>query len=694
MKRTILPGRYRADALIVFPPVSEGNAPVGPYLAGPLLASWLRSNGFSANSMDLNVRFFRWLQSGAPFERICQNAELRLKSIEAKGHLTAGDLSVQRALRTILCSYSVHDGRRLLYGMAAEDGFERFLHVGAELLAPYLRKLPKLYDDMVRVAQRRPNNILEDFYDAIDHRTAFEGVRVLGISVIFSTQLYPALAFARRVKAALGHRILIALGGPQVSLLQDHRLDELASLPFVDVLVPYDGEQPLLQLCRCMAPGHVGGFEDVPNLIWRENGTLRRSPPGDACQMSDLPAPAYEPSELWMYAAPVRLCVYVSKGCYWRRCQFCDYTKLYGPTHQHAGVKELFRPVDRVLDDIEEVTTRYDVDVRPVYLVAESIHPKYYRELAQGVIDRGLDIEMMSFMRVERAHDDEFYELLYRAGVRLLTFGVESTSDRLLALMKKGYKAETVSKSVTAAGRAGLTVRYNLIGDYPTSTLEDIEENIAFVRRHENYIASLAVGRFDLSSNSPIMSDPDAHGIVVHADRDVLRPRGLHLVDFTRTEGLSHEQIAEAFKRYDPVRRDLQDKRAIEHLGGVLDDPAFTWEGRGIAFFDDVAITEGSHYSGNRDPNARGEAVFGRSEDPVVLLYRPALRRHLVDRTPRILRRVLAAIRTDGCVWYDQIVCETTLLARQEEVQKTREATSTLFTRLARRAFVSEILEG
>ncbi len=394
-----------------------------------------------------------------------------------------------------------------------------------------------------------------------------------------------------------------------------------------------------------------------------------------------------------MYAEPVRMSVYVSRGCYWRKCQFCDYTKLYGPVHSQSKVSSMFRPPQMVLEDLQRVSSRYAVETRPIFLIAESIPAKYYRELARLICDHGLDVELVSFMRVERGHDEEFYRLLYKAGVRILTFGVENASDRILKLMQKGFTAAEVSRSITAAGKAGITVRFNLIGDYPTTTAEDVEHNLEFIRRHADWISYLVVAKFDLSCNSPIMEDPGAHGIEIRRERDVRRPRGLHLVSFTRTQGLNDREAAEALERFQQLREELADGRMVQQLANVLESPNFAWDDWGIELHADVLDVRDNPFSGKKSQQGGNGRPYYKSAGVTYMLYRVSLTRFFLDRSKGLLGLVLDAAGRDAVVFYGDVVqTASRRLAGSQGGEPIRREVREMFDRLVRRGFVARLV--
>jgi anaerobic magnesium-protoporphyrin IX monomethyl ester cyclase len=81
---------------------------------------------------------------------------------------------------------------------------------------------------------------------------------------------------------------------------------------------------------------------------------------------------------------------------------------------------------------------------------------------------------------------DEVNEPLLKAmkdaGCKMISFGIESGSPRLLELMKKGEKKEHIVKAVDMARKAGLKTRGTLILGFPTETRDESLETIQFAK--------------------------------------------------------------------------------------------------------------------------------------------------------------------------------------------------------------------
>ena len=102
------------------------------------------------------------------------------------------------------------------------------------------------------------------------------------------------------------------------------RLFETPALSrFIDFGVAGEGERAVVGLANALQRG--GGFDQVPNLYWFEQGEVRKSPlPPDVPDLNDFPAPDFRGIRFDDYLSPSRIAnLQTSRGCYYGKCTFC-----------------------------------------------------------------------------------------------------------------------------------------------------------------------------------------------------------------------------------------------------------------------------------------------------------------------------------------------------------------------------------
>src|SRR5207247_4492050 len=128
-----------------------------------------------------------------------------------------------------------------------------------------------------------------------------------------------------------------------------------------------------------------------------------------------------------------------TRGCYWAKCSFCYYGLAETATARYREV-----PPDRAAAQLAKLSRRHGV--KNIYISCDVLSPSYAVRFAQALSNRRVRIRWATDLKVERAFfTQERCDLLHRSGLRSVAFGIESGSDRILALMLKGCDRATMT---------------------------------------------------------------------------------------------------------------------------------------------------------------------------------------------------------------------------------------------------------
>jgi radical SAM superfamily enzyme YgiQ (UPF0313 family) len=158
---------------------------------------------------------------------------------------------------------------------------------------------------------------------------------------------------------------------------------------------------------------------------------------------------------------------YIMSGrdCWWGKCKFCAWPILF-PRFR-------VRSVENVLDEIGMLIKRYNV--KEIFDDSGTLMTgKWLKDLCEGLIKRGYNkkIRYSCNMRFGALKQEEF-NLMKKAGFRLLKFGLESANQKTLDYLDKGIKVENIIGGCKMAKKAGLTIHLTMIVGYPWETKED-----------------------------------------------------------------------------------------------------------------------------------------------------------------------------------------------------------------------------
>ena len=538
--------------------------PTQPYLSLPTLKGHLRAKGLDARVVDLNLEATHWLfahdtiadvgrRLGARFSQL--NGQYRLTFEEQREYMALADArpKLERILGASPSPIEVFQSREHFFDAAtytfarrqAEEYFDAinatywpfrygFNTVGHgvapwsfDLLEQYFegRKSPlhSFYEEHFASASEwdwdRSGGPPCDVTDTV----------FIGISVVFPSQVPEALYLARFLRERAPNAF-VTLGGPAIHQIAIH-LDEarrLRLLTWVDAIGLFEGEETLVQLFPKLAAWRDAPdaatkhaiLADVPNLLVADpSGESTRTGPRWSLDLRDAAMPDYSDLDLDRYLAPSRTLLYApTRGCYWGQCSFCYYGLTETAT---ATYREI--PPDRAASELGQLSRRYGV--KNVYLSCDVLSPKYALKLADALIEKNVKIRWSSDLKIEKYFTAERCERLFESGLRSAAFGIESGSDRILELMRKGCDRATMTTVNRAFHEAGIATEWMTFTDHPDESLEEALETVSWIEEEQEAIDLFLVGEFGLEAGSHIAQDPAHYGIrrIYHAAGDDLR---------------------------------------------------------------------------------------------------------------------------------------------------------------------------
>ena len=305
----------------------------------------------------------------------------------------------------------------------------------SELVAPLTRKvLPgidssTIYLELLKghvAAEQKAIRYVEDVADS--PRVAESDV--IGFSSSYG-QNVASLAIARRIRERYPEKILV-MGGANCESAMGEQL--LRSFPWLDYVISGPAETSFPEFLRRLEGGQdpavAGIFARDP-----ETGGIRPFRPAPQVDLNELPYPdfsdffdaydAYPEYKKSIYSIPVE----GARGCWWGEKEHCIFCGI-------NGTEMAFRRKDaaRYQEEINTLVRRYGVG--RIWSTDNILDHRYFKDL-------------IPMLQEERAYDEMFFEVkanlrkerlmaLRDAGITRLQPGIESLSNPVLKLMKKG----------------------------------------------------------------------------------------------------------------------------------------------------------------------------------------------------------------------------------------------------------------
>jgi radical SAM superfamily enzyme YgiQ (UPF0313 family) len=318
------------------------------------------------------------------------------------------------------------------------------------------------------------------------NRISSSGPDVVGLAAQFQHRGTDFLRLATALRNS-GFRGHITAGGHFATM---GYAGVLAGRYGVDSVVLYDGEDTIVDLLAALAARR--SLEEVAGLAFHNaSGAVVRTAPRFLPQDLDaLPiVQRYRPHTRHMRIPFVP--VSGGRGC-WASCSFCSITTVLRDARAHGAHSKLLR-----LRSPNDVAAEMAVLARAVggsaifcFHDENFLLPRPADSLARvEAIKRYLDdagVERAAF--VGKCRPDTLTPALARRlaelGVIRLYVGIENASQRGADHLNRRVAVASMGQALDACTEAGITPCYNLLLFETETSLSDVAENIAFMRRY------------------------------------------------------------------------------------------------------------------------------------------------------------------------------------------------------------------
>ena len=493
-----------------------------PYLSLPALAAFLKERGISVSQEDLNLSIFYSLMRPRYLTRLQRELETTKQDYEKRRNLAEERRQHYEAvLKALLVAPLIiprideaisffrnndnfpNFGKYRLYERIIEKALEI---VSAAYYPTYISLTnfimdysPESSKQIFRAIESKLTNPYIPFLEEyVSTKLSVNAPDLVGISLTSMSQVIPGFTLARIIKQHLPE-VKIVVGG----VIVNHLASKIKAVPklfnLFDYLIRGEGETPLYKLCLSIT-GEIP-LNLVPNLVYYERNLIQETNYVFIEEVNTLPTPDYEGFVLEKYLSPMPvLSIEPARGCYWRKCTFCNQYDIHGDT---------FRPrsPQRVVSDIKTLQTKYGATL--FNISNEGVPGKHLVAIANEIISSDLQIQWYAGAQL-KGLSRKACMLLKKAGCQKLMFGLESGAHRVLKLMNKAIILNKVPQILRNCTEANIDVHLYLMLGFPTETLQEIEVTKNFVSRlilglkRDGF--SFYISTFQAMINSPVVN--------------------------------------------------------------------------------------------------------------------------------------------------------------------------------------------
>jgi ribosomal peptide maturation radical SAM protein 1 len=336
----------------------------------------------------------------------------------------------------------------------------------ADLLFP--NQLPPPHEFASRIlAPLTPTNIVSgidaaraarvEFIESSARRIAALRPTIVGFTTTFH-QTCACLAVARRLKE-LPDPPLIVFGGANCEGVMGQQL--LESFNWIDYVCTREGDAVFPAFVERLLT--TGEDSPLPGLL-KQGDARELSFPAVVDNLDELPIPDYEDYFDQLSTSPIAseikpsLLIETARGCWWGAKHHCTFCGLNGDT---MGFRA--KSPKRVVDELLYLRERYGV--KRIDSVDNILDLRYVNQVFPELKQRNADIEM--FYEVKSNLKRQQLSMLHDGGVRVIQPGIESFSDDVLSLMRKGVSGFQNIQLLKWSEEVGIVPAWNILAGFP-----------------------------------------------------------------------------------------------------------------------------------------------------------------------------------------------------------------------------------
>jgi radical SAM superfamily enzyme YgiQ (UPF0313 family) len=300
---------------------------------------------------------------------------------------------------------------------------------------------------------------------------------VVGLSFATSLKEF-AINYIKIVRDVLPKTKIIA-GGSHPTI----NPEEVARDMDVDFTVYGEGEQTFPELLYVLKENK--DYKEIKGMAYNEDNNVIVNPSRPMLESLDmLPWPARDllPMGEYLKNAPLMPLPYpgtnllVSKGCP-GNCLFCQPT-----LRKLTGNKVRYRSVNDVVSEIKFLIKEYKIKSLDLGVDEPTFSSEWMMEFSNALIKENIKIKWGLASRVDTVNQ-EMLKRMAKAGCVYISYGIESGSQKIMNMLRKGTKVEQAEQAIKWAEQAGICGRANIMIGSPGETNETLQETVNFIKR-------------------------------------------------------------------------------------------------------------------------------------------------------------------------------------------------------------------
>jgi len=305
----------------------------------------------------------------------------------------------------------------------------------------------------------------------LEHWLSFYQPKFLGISGTTHNR-FESFRIANLAKT-FNKEIITIYCGSHATFTANETLRNISEIDFV---IRGEGEEIFLELLKTFSADQK--FEKIRGLSFRMDDTVVDNPSAGRLHLDSLPQPAYHLLDMKKYEIKMEfikkrgISVASSRGCL-HHCNFCLASRMFNNLLTVRSAKN-------VVDEIEKLLKEYHFQAIKFVDCVLTLDREHIENLCDEAVNRNLQFPWEAEIRPGTV-DEFLLEKMQKAGCYYVDIGIESASQKVLDLMRKGITIEQIQKSLEMCNQFGFKIKAFFSFGHISETMADVEKTFEFI---------------------------------------------------------------------------------------------------------------------------------------------------------------------------------------------------------------------
>lgn len=321
---------------------------------------------------------------------------------------------------------------------------------------------------------------------------------ILAVSIAFQSLALMFFEIIRKIKY-VNREVHVTVGGH----FPTFEYNKILNYEYIDSVIRFEGENSILILTEALLNGNE--LSNVPNLVYKtkSNELIENSCDHQFPDLDMLPFPLRDENPQIRLGENFTTLV-TSRGCFHSKCIYC----CIGAFHWNKETKHVMRNPVSVAEEITYLHNNKKVNLFQFHddnflLPSKKLSLERIESL-KSALDKKINTNKIALLIKTRPEsiDENVASALKKIGTVGVFMGVENASARGLISLTRGSNIEDIENSMEIFKTHEIAVTFNLLMFHPKATLDEINENIYFMKKHADH--AFGFGRAEIVAGSPL----------------------------------------------------------------------------------------------------------------------------------------------------------------------------------------------